>query len=112
MGYSSDPPYQEIFLDQSKMQKQRQSNLWMMDNVSVAVNLNLKTCLTPDTVERARPLNYSERTCSVLPVENNLLQEYLNDAEKFAEDNKMKINPNKTKIVSFNKSRKYDFLLN
>ena len=80
-----------------------------VDDGSVAVRLNLKTCLTPDTVERARPLNYSERTCSVLPVENNLLQEYRNDAEKFAEDNKMKINPNKTKIVSFNKSRKYDF---
>ena len=80
-----------------------------VDDGSVAVSLNLKACLAPDTVQRARPLNYSERTCSVLPVENNLLQNYLNDAEKYAEDNKMKINPKKTKIVSFNKSRKYDF---
>ena len=80
-----------------------------VDDGSVAVSLNLKTCLAPDTVKRARPLNYDERTCSVLPGENNLLQDYLNDAEKFAQDNKMKINPKKTKIVCFNKSRKYAF---
>ena len=38
-----------------------------------------------------------------------MLQYYLEDAEKFALENKMKINPRKTKIISFNKSRKFDF---
>ena len=38
-----------------------------------------------------------------------MLQYYLEDAEKFTVENKMKINPQKTKIISFNKSRKYDF---
>ena len=44
-----------------------------------------------------------------MPAENNLLQFYLEDAEKFTMENKMKINPRKTKVLSFNKSRKYDF---
>ena len=80
-----------------------------VDDGSVAVSINLKTCLTPDTTERPKPLNYHERTCSVLPPEANLLQYYLDEAEKFTLENKMKINQNKTKIISFNKSRKLDF---
>ena len=34
---------------------------------------------------------------------------YLDDTEKFAEENKMRINPRKTKVITFNKSRKFDF---
>ena len=37
------------------------------------------------------------------------MQYYLDDAEKFAFENKMKVNPKKTKIILFNKSRKFDF---
>ena len=80
-----------------------------MDDGSVAVSFNLKTILVPDPVVRPKPLNYHERTCQTLPVENNLLQYYLDDTEKFALENKMKINPRKTKVISFNKSRKFDF---
>ena len=40
-----------------------------VDDGSVAVSINLKTCLTPDTTERPKPLNFHERTCSVLPPE-------------------------------------------
>ena len=47
--------------------------------------------------------------CKVLPKKNNLLQFYLDDAQKFTDNNKMKLNPNKTKIIKFNKSRKHDF---
>ena len=80
-----------------------------VDDGSVAVSINLKTCLSDDPRIRPLPLNYHERTCSVLPPENNLLQYYLDDVEKFAFENKMRINPKKTKIISFNKSRKYDY---
>ena len=80
-----------------------------VDDGSVAVSINLKTCLTPDTTERPKPLNYHERTCSVLAPETNLSQYYLDEAERFTLENKMKINQKKTKIISFNKSRKLDF---
>ena len=80
-----------------------------IDDGSVAVNINLKTCLAPDPAQRPAPLNYHERTCSVLPTDNNLLQCYLDDAERFTVNNKMKINPEKKKIISFNKSKKFDF---
>ena len=65
-------------------------------------------CLIEDTNDRPRPHNYHERTGHVLPEENNLLQFYIRDTEQFVKDNKMVINKNKTKVMSFRKSRKWD----
>ena len=45
----------------------------------------------------------------VLPPTNNLLQYYLEDTEAFTNENKMKINGRKSKVILFNKARKYDF---
>ena len=45
----------------------------------------------------------------MLPPANNLLQYYIHDAEKFTQNNGMKINKTKTKIMNFTKSRKFDF---
>ena len=58
---------------------------------------------------RAKPLKYDERACQVLPQDENWLQLFLDDAEKFTINNEMKINPNRTKISKFDKSRKDDF---
>ena len=69
----------------------------------------MKKSLVQDTSQRPKPLDFNERTCQVLPPQNNLLQHYLDDAEEFTSQNKMKINPTKTKIIQFNKSRKHDF---
>ena len=57
----------------------------------------------------ARPLQYHERTGHILPPEHNLLHFYIRDTEQFAAENKMVINKRKTKVISFTKSRKWDF---
>ena len=80
-----------------------------VDDGSVAVSVDLKACLVPDPVQRPRPLKYHERTEHILPPQNNLLQYYVTDTEHFVEENKMVINKQKTKIMSFSKSQKYDF---
>ena len=69
----------------------------------------MKNSLIPAPDDQPRPLNFHQRTCHVLPPENNLLQYFLDDTEKFTIENKLKINPTKTKIILFNKSRRYDF---
>ena len=89
--------------------KSEAKSVKFIDDGSVAVSLNLKSSLVPETRPKAKPLNFEERTCQVLPSEGNILQHYLDDAEKFTFTNKMKINPKKTKIIKFNKSRKHDF---
>ena len=71
--------------------------------------VDLRKCLIPDPEERARPLTYHQRTQHTLPPQNNLLQYSIHDSENFASQNKMVINKSKTKVVSFNISRKWDF---
>lgn len=91
------------------VQSSKSEKVKFVDDGTVAVSINLKGCLVPDPENRQRPLNYNERTCQILPAQNNLLQFYLDDTERFTLENKMKINPRKTKVISFNKSRKFDF---
>ena len=80
-----------------------------VDDGTVAVSLDLKQCLVSDPEQRANSLAYHERTQHTLPPQNNLLQYYIEDTENFASQNKMVLNKNKTKVISFNKSRKWDF---
>ena len=81
-----------------------------VDDGTVAVSVNLKKCLVNDhKSELQRPLNYRQRTEHRLPDINNLLQFYLSDAEIFLNQNKLKINKEKTQVMIFNKSRKWDF---
>jgi hypothetical protein len=69
-----------------------------IDDGTVAVSINLMKCLTNDTVSR-----------TILPPENNLLKYYLDDTKEFTRTNLMKINIKKSKVILFNKSRKWDF---
>ena len=80
-----------------------------VDDGSLAVSINLKNCLKVDQSDRPQPLAFRERTNQILPAENNLLQFYLSDTEKYLTENRMKINKSKTQIMVFNKSRKWDF---
>ena len=89
--------------------KSKVKKVKFVDDGTVAVSLDLKECLIPEPANRPRPLNYHERTQHTLPPENNLLQYYIEDSEQFASENKLVINKTKTKVISFNKSRKWDF---
>ena len=89
--------------------KSKSEKVKFVDDGTVAVTVNLKTCLVPDPVDRPRPRNFHERTGHILPEENNLLQMYINDTEQFVSENMMVINKDKTKVISFSKSRKWAF---
>ena len=89
--------------------KSKSEKVKFVDDGTVAVSVELKSCLVPDPVERARPLNYHERTRHILPDQNNMLQYYIQDTEQFVEQNNLVINKDKTKLMIFNKSRNWDF---
>ena len=89
--------------------KLKAEKLKYIEDGTVAVSIYLKKCLTDDPEERSKPLNFHERTNQILPAENNLLQYYLSDTEDFTKSNLMKINSKKSKVMLFNKSRKWDF---
>ena len=82
-----------------------------IDDLSEAEAIDLKKCLVKDPVQRHYPLNFHERTQHILPVDKSSLQKQLQTVEDFTDKNLMKINESKSKIMIFNKSRKYDFPL-
>ena len=94
---------------QGPVSKAKAQKVKFIDDGTIAVSIDLKASLVTDPVTRPRPHNYDERSCLVLPHKNNLLHYYLRDAEEFASVNKMVVNKEKTKIMSFNKSRKWVF---
>ena len=79
-----------------------------IDDLCEAQAVDLKRKVIIDPVQRPFPLNYHERTQHVLPA-GSILQNNLTKVENFTFKNKMKINESKSKIMIFNKSRKYDF---
>ena len=79
-----------------------------VDDGSVARTIDLTASLVQDPVNRPRPLQFRERTCQVLPDEQNPILFELRDFERFSEENKMKINQKKTTSMLFNTSRKWD----
>ena len=94
---------------QGPVSQSRSEKVKFVDDGTVAVTVDLKKCLVPDPIDRPRPFNYHERTRHVLPVEDNLLQFYIKDTENFVYENRMVINKQKTKVINFSKSRKWDF---
>ena len=96
-------------LMEGSLSKSKSVKVKFVDDGTVAVSVNLKASLIPDPVERPKPLNYEERTGHVFPVEQNLLHYYIRDAENFSHINQMLINKQKTKVIKFSKSRKWDF---
>ena len=94
---------------QGPVSKSKSAKVKFVDDGTAAVSVNLKSSLIPDPVDRARPQNYHERTGHVLPRDQNLLQLYVNEAEDFFARNKMVMNKQKTKVITFTKSKKWDF---
>ena len=89
--------------------KSKAEKVKFVDDGTVAVSIDLKQSLIADPEDRTKPLNYFERTGHILPPENNLLQFYITDAEKFMIKNKLVVNQKKTNVLNFTKSRKWSF---
>ena len=79
-----------------------------IDDLTEAVAVDLKKKITQDPVERPFPLNYHERNQQILPA-GGILKKNLDKIENFVNLNQMKINENKSKVMIFNFSKKYDF---
>ena len=86
-------------------------HLKYVDDMTVAEALNLKKKLivNPDP-HPPRPLQYHQRTGHVLPADQSAVQTLLVDLKGYADRHEMKLNEEKTKVILFNRSRKYDFL--
>ena len=85
-------------------------HLKFIDDFSVAESLNLKEKLVHRTdYSLPRPLEYHNRTEHFLPESESKVQGLLDVIVKYTTDHKMKINNQKSKVMLFNSSKKFDF---
>jgi hypothetical protein len=80
-----------------------------VDDLSLLEEINLKSQLVK-AAPFFGPPNIHEQPGLFLPPEQSVLQHQLADLLTFTNQNKMKINTKKTKVIPFNLSKKYDFL--
>ena len=85
-------------------------HLKFIDDFSVAESLNLKEKLVHKKDNSlSRPLEYHNRTEHVLPESESKVQGLLNAIVEYTTNHKMKINNEKSKVMLFNSSTKFDF---
>ena len=101
----------KITLKSNKKKPMPRIHLKYIDDMTVAESLNLKKQLINNPeLNPPRPLQYHERTGHILPEGLSEVQIQLNEIKAYSEEHQMKINEEKTKVILFNRSRKYDFM--
>ena len=104
---------QHITKKMSKRTPMPDIHLKFVDDMTLGEALNVKDCVVPNpNTNPARPLRYHDRTQHVLPNERNNMQAQSDKMVMYCEENDMKINIAKTKVVLFNSARNYDFMPN
>ena len=93
----------ELITDKKNLKHLNEIHLKYVDDFSLAEAINMPKQLVkiPDN-EREQPDTYHSRTGHVLPPENSRIQKQLIETEKFAQENQLKVNENKTKLMVFN----------
>jgi hypothetical protein len=82
-----------------------------VDDLSLMVPIRLSDCLKVDTrPDTVRPVPYHSRTGHILPHQNNPMQTELNTLSNYFTDNSMITNQQKSKVMFFNRSKKYDVM--
>ena len=87
----------------------RAVQLKYIDDASKAASINLKKSLIPDPKSRQFPLEFHERTQTILNPHENVLQHELFRFQREITNNNQVTNDKKTVILLFNFSQKYSF---
>ena len=96
-------------ITQARRKPIKNLHLKYIDDLSYLTSINVKKDLIENPVAPERPVTYHNRTNHILPNEKNVLQEQMDRLTAFVNENEMKINPKKSKIMVFNPNKKYDF---
>ena len=114
-GFEPNTHVNNIGTEITKSHKNRRpissTHMKYIDDLSLCVALNLKENLVQNpNKDIPRPLSYHERTGHELPQDKNIIQHEFDKLQALSRDYGMVINQNKTKVMLFNPSKKFDFL--
>ena len=101
----------EIITSKKNFKAANQIHLKYVDDMTIAEAIKLKDILVPvPETQRPLPDNYHARTGHALPAEKSNVYKQLISTIHYAENNDMKINFKKTKLMIFNTGRVMDFM--
>ena len=99
----------EIITSKMNFKAANEIHLKYVDDMLLAEAINLKQTLEPH-LSSALPANFRERTGHTLPQDRSRVYKQLLQTVKYADENDMKINFQKTKLMIFNNSKNFDFM--
>ena len=104
MGFSNQ------MKDDAVAKNLKEIHLKFVDDLSIAESIDLQKILlkVPDNV-RTLPDTYQDRTCHILPHTESKVYHQLQEVKRYANENSMKINLNKTQLMTFNPCKTIDF---
>ena len=86
-----------------------EARLTFVDDLSLAECVRLDTQLCPST-DHAGPRVYTDRNGLLLPPDQSVLQQRLDEMTTSVHLHDMRLNLLKSKVIPFNFTRKYDFI--
>ena len=92
-----------------RMKAFNELHLKYVDDLLLSEAISLKTQLDKVPIDTTQPFTYHGRTGYELLPEKSRVFKALQETEKYAKENKMKINYKKTKLMIFNPARTRDF---
>ena len=94
-----------------KLKVMNEIHLKYVDDLTIAEKINLKEALVKvDGDNRPQPGSYHAWTGHVLKPSNSKVFDQLNNIEHYANENGMKLNHKKTKLMVFNEAKTKDFM--
>ena len=99
----------ELITCKRRVKSFNELHLKYVDDLALLESIPLGTQLSKLPFDAPQPLTYHERTGHQLLPENSKVFHSLIKTEKYASQNKMKINTKKTKLMLFNPSKTKDF---
>ena len=101
----------ELITRKKKVQEVNQIHLKYVDDLAIAESVDMKTQLMaiPEQ-ERSLPAAYRSRTVHKLRSESSKISDQLNRIHLYAQQNEMKLNLEKTKLMLFNPCVSRDFM--
>ena len=100
----------EVAASKRNIKEANRIHLKFVDDVTLAESIDLKEKLVEASADRPQPDNYHSRTGHALPIYQSQVYQQLLETEKYAEDNEMRINHKKTKLILFNPAKSLDFM--
>ena len=103
----------EIINCKRRIKEFNQIHLKYVDDLTVAESVKMKSQLIklpPSSSERPQPDNYRDRTGHQLRPEDSKVFNQLEKTQQYANENGMKLNFKKTKLILFNPGMSLDFL--